>query len=166
MRTIKTDSKDVNWGIVSNVLTSKRYTVFKVENQNWIGIYDNRKHTFAISRCHPDDVYDYRIGLMVAWCKLKNLKIPKFTVMEQLFDMKINTLFCISKCTTNGKPTPFYFVGADAKQKSFIVQRKDDRDSGHTDEYYIINKENKDYYSYFEILQESERKYHSYEDES
>lgn len=126
MREIRVNGKKITYDTIDEAL-SKRYNIFTVENTRWIGIYDTRKNKMAIARCHPDDIFDFKVGVMVAWCKLKNLRIPEFTVYEQLCDMKPNTLFKFKKGDIE---EVCCFLGED-QNGNYITQHKDDKCSGH-----------------------------------
>ena len=129
MREIRVNGRKITYDTIDKAL-SKRYNIFTVENTRWIGIYDTRKDKTAIARCHPDDIFDFKVGVMIAWCKLKNLKMPKFTVFtvyEQLCDMKPNTLF---KIKIGNMEEVRYFLGND-QNGNYITQRKDDKCSSH-----------------------------------
>ena len=76
MGTLQIIGSDITWEMVERQLKSKRYEYSVFNNNNSVIIYDIRKHKYGIARKHPDDIFDFRIGCIVAWCKLKNLPLP------------------------------------------------------------------------------------------
>lgn len=59
MSIIKAD--DLDYDSIIKQVNSARYRIYS--SNNFTCIYDNRKHIYGISRCHPDDVFDWRIGI-------------------------------------------------------------------------------------------------------
>lgn len=67
--------------------------------------YDKKKNKVGIARKHPEDIYDYRTGVAIAYARCKGYEIPKQTVYKKLSEMKYGDKF---KHITNDI---FIFVG-------------------------------------------------------
>ena len=62
-----------------------------VYNKIVVCIDSNRN--IGIAKCHPDDDYDYNIGIAIAYARCKGIAVPKVTIYKKLSEMKNGEYF-------------------------------------------------------------------------
>lgn len=50
--------------------------------------YNKKTNKIGIARLHPDDKFDSKIGVVIAYARTKGYKVPKQTVYKKLSEMK------------------------------------------------------------------------------
>jgi hypothetical protein len=84
-----------------------------VYNKIVVCIDSNRN--IGIAKCHPDDDYDYNIGIAIAYARCKGIKVPKVTICKKLSEMKNGETFkdmfgCTCKYIGENKGTYVVYV--------------------------------------------------------
>ena len=49
----------------------------------------------GIAKCHPDDIFDYDIGIAIAYARCKGIEVPKVTNYKRLSEMVNGDIFKI-----------------------------------------------------------------------
>lgn len=55
---------------------------------NNITVCVNSNGKVGIAKCHPDDIFDYDIGVAIAYARMRGLEVPKVTICKKLSEMK------------------------------------------------------------------------------
>jgi len=69
------------------VINNSRHEIFRVGGI--IVVYNRYSNKSGIARCHDDDVYDSKYGVVLAYCRLKGIKFPKVKEVQQV---RVDTL--------------------------------------------------------------------------
>ena len=71
----------------------------------------------SMARCHPNDKYDYRYGVAIAYARCRGYDIPKLTTYKSLSEMKYGDRF-----TVNGSSLFDYtFVGENPRKQGYYI---------------------------------------------
>ena len=46
------------------------------------------KGKIGVAKCHPDDIFDYDIGIAIAYARCKGIEVPKVTTYKKLSEME------------------------------------------------------------------------------
>lgn len=68
-------------------------------------LYDMTKGKSAFSKCHPNDVWDSKIGIAIAYARMRGKEIPKLVVYKKATELKNGDyfMFCNEKYMFIGK---------------------------------------------------------------
>ena len=87
--------------------SKERYYVTYPSNLTTI-CYDEKKNKVGIARCHPEDKYNYKIGIAVAYAHCRGYDVPKQTDYKKLSEMKNGDKFKIKISGYN-----YIYIGKD-----------------------------------------------------
>lgn len=79
----------------------KKYNVEKYNKgcsrmiYNKIVVCIDSNRNIGIAKCHPDDDYDYNIGIAIAYARCKGIEVPKVTNYKRLSEMENGDIFKI-----------------------------------------------------------------------
>lgn len=69
------------------VVNNPRHEVFRVDGT--IVLYNRYSSKSGMARCHDEDVFDSKYGVVLAYCRLKGIEFPKVKAVQQV---RVDTL--------------------------------------------------------------------------
>lgn len=96
---------------------TERYCYGYRNNTGVFVVGDRRTGKTGMSRCHPDDEYNFNYGLAIAYARCKGYEIPKLTTYKKLSEMKYGDRFLD---ISNNRI--YAFIGNSAISDRYIVE--------------------------------------------
>ena len=73
--------------------TGNIHNVCDIVVRNNVTVCVDSKGKVGIAKCHSDDIFDYDIGIAIAYARCKGIEVPKVATYKKLSEMKNGEMF-------------------------------------------------------------------------